>query len=135
METYINALDSAKSLKLFDSDDHLIYSSLVKSDQQELVETLSTEARTDLEALKANLRERFGPTPQQMRVSYDRLKQEAEENEHDWFRRCESSYFKSRSMSVPTGAKFTDLQKNDTFMDTSWIHLMNTSWIHLFNMV
>lgn len=113
LETYINALDSAKSLSLFDSDEHLIYSSLIKSDQQELIETLSTEARTNLDVFKSNLRDRFGPTAQQMRVAYDRLKQEPEENEHDWFRRCESSYFKSRSMAVPTGTDFTDLQKND----------------------
>ena len=113
LESYVNALKQAKKLELFQSDEQLIYSSLIKSDQQDLVEALADEAKTDLDKFIEYLRERFGPTSQEQRIAYDLMKQEPEESEFDWFRRCEDGYFKSRSMSIPTGNNFTDIMKQD----------------------
>ena len=113
LESYINALKQAKKLDLFQSDEQLIYSSLIKSDQQDLVEALGEDAKTDLDKYIEYLRERFGPTSQEQRIAYDLMKQEPEESEFDWFRRCEDGYFKSRSMSIPTGNNFTDIMKQD----------------------
>ena len=113
LESYINALKQAKKLDLFQSDEQLIYSSLIKSDQQDLVEALAEEQKNDLDKFIEYLRERFGPTSQEQRIAYDLMKQEPEESEFDWFRRCEDGYFKSRSMSLPTGNNFTDIMKQD----------------------
>lgn len=113
LESYITELKSAKAMQVLSTDAMLIYASLVKSGRSEVHGTLNDDQKNDLDEFVSYLRNSFGPTQQERRFGFQRLKQLPEEDCVNYFIRTEKMYFQSKNMTKPTGAQFLDQYKED----------------------
>ena len=90
----------------------LIYCAMTRSNKSGLLEGLTTEKDT-IDNFVEWLRASFGPTQGQQRMSFQSMRQGANESEMDFFIRCEKSYFRSRGMAKPNGNNFSQYMKED----------------------
>ena len=113
LECYISELRQAKAMEVLSSDSMLIYCSIVKSGKTEILDALTPTQKSDLDEFITYLMITYGPTQQERRIAFQRLKQEPQENCIDFFQRCEKEYFRSKNMSKPNGPEFLDTYKED----------------------
>ena len=85
LEQYITELKGAKAMNITQNDKMLIYASMVKSEKSEILESLTDEQKEDLDQFVTFLRDSFGPTGQEQRFQFQDLKQQADENETNYF--------------------------------------------------
>ena len=113
LESFISELQSAKDMGVLSNDKMLIYAAMVKSGKSDILETLSTQQKTDLTAFITYLRSSFGPTEQERRIGFQRIKQEDNEDCVNFFLRTEKHYFRSKNMTKPAGNAFLQQYKED----------------------
>ena len=102
IESYINRLTLAKEMELFGSDKNLIFHSLLRSNKQELILTLTQDQKTKLDDFIRFLRTNFGPSVGEKRYTFENISQNEEENISEYFKRVELSYFRSKNLSIPS---------------------------------
>ena len=100
IESYINRLTLAKEMELFGSDKNLIFHSLLRSNKQELILTLTQDQKTKLDDFIRFLRTNFGPSVGEKRYTFENISQNEEENISEYFKRVELSYFRSKNLNV-----------------------------------
>ena len=100
-------------MNITQNDKMLIYASMVKSEKSEILESLTDEQKEDLDQFVTFLRDSFGPTGQEQRFQFQDLKQQADENETNYFLRCEKTYYRSRNIAKPVLANMTNAEKED----------------------
>ena len=113
LESFISELRTAKTMGILPTDKMLIYASMVKSNRSEILETLTNEQMNNLENFIGYLRSSFGPSQQEKRFGFQRLKQEEDEDSANFFIRTEKMYFQSKNMRKPNGEAFLNDYKED----------------------
>ena len=108
---YISRLQMAKEMKVFQTDQTLIYHSLVKSNRTDVVVNLTKLEREDLDEFVKFLRTNYGPTTAQLRREFDSLEQKQDESMHQYFKQCELMYYRSKNLTIPT--TIPDYQQED----------------------
>lgn len=111
---FIDQLEEAKNLGIFDNESMLIYGSLCKSNRPEIYAQLPTDAKSSIQKFAVYLAEHFGDTNNELKRKFQQLKQNGTEDELAFYHRTIRAYFGSRSIKgVPTGANFTNDHKED----------------------
>ena len=113
LESFISELRTAKAMEILSEDKMLIYASMMKSNRSEILETLTNEQMNNLEDFITYLRSSFGPSQQETRFGFQRLKQEEDEDSVNFFIRTEKMYFQSKNMRKPNGEAFLNDYKED----------------------
>ena len=113
LESFISELQSAKDMDVLSSDSMLIYAAMVKSGKSDMLEALTAQQKADLTAFVTYPRSAFGPTEQERRLGFQRIKQEDSEDCVNFFLRTEKHYFRSKNMTKPTGNDFLQQYKED----------------------
>ena len=113
LESFISELQSAKNMQVLSNDRMLIYAAMVRSGKSDILEALSEEQKTELDSFIAYLRASFGPTEQERRLGFQRIKQEENEDCINFFLKVEKHYFRSKNMTKPAGKAFVDQYKED----------------------
>ena len=113
LEAFISELQSAKNMGVLSNDKMLIYAAMVKSGKSDMLEALSGDQKTNLTAFITYLRSSFGPTEQERRLAFQRIRQEENEDCINYFLKVEKHYFRSKNMSKPTGNAFLQQYKED----------------------
>ena len=90
----------------------LIYCAMTRGNNSGLLEGLTTEKDT-IDNFVEWLRCSFWSTQGQQRMSFQSLRQGANESEMFFFIRCEKGYFRSRGMAKPIETKFSQYMKEN----------------------
>ena len=101
VENFISDLKRAKSLKLFQNDELLIFASLVASNRTNVFEELTPEISKNLDQFTEYLRNSYGLSLLDMRQALINLKQKVGESMHSFFARCVNLYYRSRNQEAP----------------------------------
>ena len=101
IEKYISKLKIAKTMKLFNDDKTLILYSLTKSNRQDLILTLAEDEKKKLDDFVKFLQRTFGPTNGEKRSMFENIRQNEEESIAEYFKRVESTYFRSKNIEIP----------------------------------
>ena len=108
---YILQLELAKEMMVFQTDQTLIYHSLVKSNKTDVLVNLTKIERGSLEEFVKYLRTNYGPTTAQLRRQFEEIEQKDNESMHQYFKRVELAYFRSKNLAIP--ATIPDYQQED----------------------
>lgn len=111
---FIDQLEEAKDLKIFDSEGELIYAALCKSNKPEIFSQLSNQEKNSIQKFAVYLAENFGDTPNELKRKFQQMRQSDQEDELSFFQRVTRAYFAARSIKgVPSGEHFTNDHKED----------------------
>ena len=111
---FIDQLEEAKTLGIFENEGTLIYAALCKSNKPEIYSQLSMEEKGSIQKFAVYLSQNFGDTPNELKRKFQQMRQNDQEDEMAFFQRCTRAYFAARSIKgVPQGNNFTNDHKED----------------------
>ena len=114
VRVFIDQLEEAKILGIFENEGKLIYAALCKSNKPEIYSQLSTEEKASIQKFAMYLAQNFGDTPNELKRKFQQMRQNDQEDEMAFFQRCTRAYFAARSIKgVPSGVNFTNDHKED----------------------
>ena len=111
VNTFTEGLKLAKEMMVFQKDQTLIYHGLIKSNKSDILVNLKKTEREDLDEFVKYLRTNYGPTTAQLRREFQNMVQKQDESMHQYFKRCELMYFRSKNLTIPV--KIPDYQQED----------------------
>ena len=114
VRNFIDQLEEANNLGIFDSEGELIYASLCKSNKPEIFSQLSNDEKVSIQKFAVFLAQNYGSTPNELKRAFQQMRQTDQEDELAFFQRCTRAYFASRSIKgVPKGTGLTNDHKED----------------------
>ena len=114
VRNFIDQLEEANNLGIFDSEGELIYAALCKSNKPEIYSQLSTDEKASIQKFAVFLAQNFGDTPNELKRKFQQMRQTDQEDELAFLQRCTRAYFAAKSIKgIPSGTNFTNDHKED----------------------
>ena len=113
LRSYLDQLEVCKELNYFSADTHLIYTSLCRSDRQDIFQQLSKQEKSSLEEYAKFLDSNYGRSLHEKKRQFTMIRQNQEEDENAWFHRVIREYFSAKGTKRPANSQFSSENKSD----------------------
>ena len=105
LEQYLMEMAEASKLKIVESENLLIYSSLTKSEKFDIYTSLNQQEKTSLHHFAIYMRHNYGSSTDEKRSEFANLQQQQDESPNEFLRRVERNFYQIRGLTVPAEVK------------------------------
>ena len=113
LRNFIDQLEVSRDLKYFESESDLIYSALSISGKPEIYSQLSTTEKGSVVEFSKYLHENYGMSMNELKRRFNRLQQDLNEGEQEFFLRIIKEYFNAKGIVRPADDEFSLEHKSD----------------------